>query len=59
MNFNELIMGDLEKTDEFIKNASSVYSTGELISLAMRYDLDLNEEDAALLMYLMQPTEIK
>lgn len=59
IDLDDLIMGKYnEKLNKFIHNAQSTYLLGDLTALAEKYQIDLNEEDAELLLQLIQPTEL-
>ncbi|MBR0599073.1 radical SAM/SPASM domain-containing protein [Sinanaerobacter chloroacetimidivorans] len=59
ISIDDLIMGKLEgRMNEFISKASDIYRLDNLIALGRKYGVALSEEDAALLMQLMQPTEL-
>lgn len=58
-SMDDLIMGQYEeKAAKFISNAASTYLLGDLRALAEKNSLSLSDEDAKLLLQLIQPTEL-
>lgn len=59
INMDDLIMGKYgDRMNQFIYNAQSTYLLGHLSALAEKNHISLNEEDAELLLQLIQPTEL-
>ena len=55
----ELLMGDYDEvTEKFIRNAESTYMLGDLVALAEKYKINLQNEELELLLQLIQPTEL-
>jgi uncharacterized protein len=59
INADDLIMGKYgDRYNKFIHNAQSTYELGDLKALAEKNGAVLNDEDAELLLQLIQPTEL-
>ncbi len=59
ISIDEFIMGRYdEKINQFICNAASTYMLGDLSALAEKNNINLSDDDATLLLQLIQPTEL-